>query len=72
MSDDVLKAADKLTPRAVPLSTLAQVLTRLGTEKVTEAMLRADVEAGAPTNADGTVNVVHYIAWLVQEQSRGD
>ncbi len=72
MSDDVLKAADKLTPRAVPLATLAQVLTRLGTEKVTEAMLRADVEAGAPTNADGTVNVVHYIAWLVQEQSRGD
>lgn len=24
----------------------------------------ADIEAGAPTNPDGTLNVVHYATWL--------
>jgi hypothetical protein len=31
--------------------------------------VEADLEASAPTNADGTVNLVHYAAWLnVQDQ----
>ena len=33
---------------------------------------RADVDAGAPANADGTLNLVHYAAWLVKEIGRGD
>jgi hypothetical protein len=32
----------------------------------------ADLEGGAPTHADGTVNLVHYAAWLVKEMGRGD
>jgi len=36
-------------------------------------MIRYDIEAGAPVNADGTVNLVHYAAWLAKETaSRGD
>jgi hypothetical protein len=35
-------------------------------------MLRADIDAGAPANADGTINLVHYAAWLVKEMGRGD
>ena len=33
--------------------------------------LKADIEAGAPTNADGTLNLVHYSAWL-NLKMRGD
>ena len=33
-------------------------------------MLRADAAAGAPLNADGTLNLVHYAAWLVRETGR--
>jgi len=34
--------------------------------------IAADVAAGAPVNADGTINLVHYCAWLVREApSRG-
>jgi hypothetical protein len=29
-------------------------------------MLKADVAAGAPLNADGTLNLVSYAAWLVR------
>ena len=32
-----------------------------------------DIDAGAPTNGDGTINLVQYAAWLVKEMAnRGD
>jgi hypothetical protein len=61
----------RLNPAALPVADAARVLTRLGGKPVTEAMLRADIDAGAPTNADGTLNLVHYAAWLVKEMSAG-
>jgi hypothetical protein len=42
----------------------------VGFPSITEDMLRADVAAGAPVNADGTINLVHYAAWLVKEMGR--
>ena len=30
------------------------------------------VDAGAPLNAEGTLNLVHYAAWLVKEMAGGD
>jgi hypothetical protein len=35
-------------------------------------MLQADIASGAPTNPNGTMNLVHYVAWLVKEMGRGD
>jgi hypothetical protein len=46
-------------------------LARASGWPITEAMLQADLAAGAPTNADGTIHLVHYAAWLVKEMSRG-
>ena len=34
-------------------------------------MLQADIDDGAPTNPDGTMNLVQYAAWLVKEMARG-
>ena len=59
----------RLNPAALPVADAARVLTRLGGKAVTEEMLRADLDAGAPTNADGTINLVHYAAWLVREMN---
>ncbi len=61
----------RLNPAAMPVADAARVLTRLGGKPVTDAMLRADIDAGAPTNADGTLNLVQYAAWLVKEMSAG-
>ena len=65
MSDQV-----KLT--ALSVEQVAQVLSRAGGVEVTEAMVREDIAAGAPVNADGTVNLVHYAAWNVRGLARGD
>jgi len=64
--------AMRLNPAALSVADAARVLSRVGSTPVTEAMLRADLNAGAPANADGTINLVHYTAWLVKEAGRGD
>jgi len=50
----------------------AKILAAAGSRRITEAMVRADIEAGAPTNADGTLNLIHYAAWLAKEAAHGD
>ena len=57
---------------ALTVAQVSQVLSAAGGRRITEEMLRADIDAGAPVNADGTLNLVHYTAWLVREVSGGD
>lgn len=58
-----------LNPAALTVEDAARVLSRMGGKPVTVDMLEADIDAGAPTNPDGTINLVHYAAWLVKEMS---
>jgi len=62
------------TPRITALTPAqaAKILAAAGNRRITEAMVRADIEAGAPSNADGTLNLVHYAAWLAREAAHGD
>jgi hypothetical protein len=60
-----------LNPKALSVADAANVLSKAGGAKVTEEMLQADITAGAPTNADGTINLVHFAAWLVREIAHG-
>jgi len=60
-----------LNPAALLVEDAAKVLSRMGGKPVTADMLQADVDAGAPTNPDGSINLVHYAAWLVKEMSVG-
>jgi len=62
----------RLSPTAMTLIDAAKVLSAVGGAKITEEMLREDLGIGAPANADGTLNLVHYAAWLVREVARGD
>ena len=57
---------------SLPLARAAELLTEAGQRRVTVEMLQADISAGAPVNVDGTINLVHYAAWLVREMIRRD
>ncbi|QNN25123.1 hypothetical protein HED60_23540 [Planctomycetales bacterium ZRK34] len=61
------------TPKITALTPAqaAKILAAAGSRRITEVMVRADIEAGAPTNANGTVNLVHYAAWLAREAAHG-
>jgi len=63
---------EKLNPLALTIDQAARVLTASGWKPVTHQMVEADIEDGAPTNADGSLNLMHYTAWLVKEMSRRD
>ena len=57
---------------ALTVTQMAKVLSAAGGRKVTEEMVRGDIDAGAPVNPDGTINLVHYTAWLAKEMAGGD
>jgi hypothetical protein len=58
-------------PRSLSIDELVRMLTAGGGRRVLAQQVQADLEAGAPTNVDGTINLVHYAAWLLREvQSR--
>lgn len=61
-----------LDPTALTLADAARLLTRVGGQSIQVAQIEADRAAGAPSNRDGTVNLVHYAAWLVKEMASGE
>jgi hypothetical protein len=65
-------AEEQVNPNALTVAQVARLLTRAGSNPVTPATVEADVAAGAPTNPNGTINLVHYCAWLVKEMARGE
>lgn len=61
----------KVDPNAATPGQLAEVLSKASGRDITEEMIAADIEDGAPTNADGTVHLVHYMAWLLKATGGG-
>jgi len=59
-------------PARLTIEHAARLLTGAYRQQVPAAHIEADIEDGAPTNADGTINLVHYTAWLLSEINRGD
>jgi hypothetical protein len=48
----------QLNPAAITPETLAKML------QMPVEIVRKHIELGAPAGADGTINLVHYAAWL--------
>ena len=53
-----------INPLALPMADAAQLLSKAGARQIQVEQIAADVAAGAPTNTDGTLNLVTYAAWL--------
>lgn len=72
MAQTEVAPSTKLNPSALSVADAARLLTAAGGLLVTAEMIQADVDAGAPVNADGTINLVHYTAWLVHQIASGE
>lgn len=59
----------QLNPMALTVTEAARALSAAAGRSVTPEMIEADLAAGAPTNPDGTINLVRYAAWLVLDMS---
>lgn len=61
-----------LDPNRLTPEQAAKLLSAAAKIRVPAEQIAADLEGGAPRNADGTINLVHYAAWIVKEMGRGD
>jgi len=57
-SNDVKGGNMRLNPTAITVEIAAKML------RLPADIIRKHIEQGAPTAADGTINLVHYAAWL--------
>jgi hypothetical protein len=64
-ANDIQNPAMKLTALAVEDAAL--LISKAAGKTVSADMIRIDINAGAPVNPDGTINLINYIAWLVKE-----
>ncbi|HKQ49678.1 MAG TPA: hypothetical protein VJZ71_16515 [Phycisphaerae bacterium] len=62
-------ARPALNPNALSVDDAARMLSAAGGQLITAEMIQADLAAGAPVNGDGTINLIHYGAWLVKEMA---
>ena len=61
-----------LNPNALAVPDAVRVLSAVSRKPISVEMIERDVAAGAPTNPDGTINLVNYAAWLAREMGHGD
>ena len=57
--------SDELNLASLTQSDLQKLMKQAGSTKVKKPIIVEHVEKGAPTNADGTINLVEYGAWLI-------
>ena len=65
-----LQSDTKINPLAMTVTEAARILSAVGVSRITEQVLKKHIANGAPTNADGRINLVHYAGWLNQELNR--
>ena len=61
---------DALHLAALPIDRAAALLRHAGSQLSTVETIQADLDAGAPANPDGSINLMVYAAWLVRELAR--
>ena len=78
MSDSAIHSrgsggAGSINPASLSLEDMSRLLSAAGGGggagggKISVEQIREDVEGGAPVDADGRMNLVHYAAWLARE-----
>ena len=70
-SRDRTTPASPLKPTALTIEDAAKILSATYGKAITAEMVRTIAERGDLLQPDGTINLVHYAAWLVKEISRG-
>lgn len=63
---------ENVDPTKLSVEQLSKLLTNAYRQRVPAEQISTDIEAGAPTNVDGTINLVVYAAWLLRELHHGD
>ncbi len=61
-----------IDPNRLTTEQAAKLLSAAARIRISVEQIREDLESGAPRNSDGTINLMHYAAWMVKEMGRGN
>lgn len=59
----------KISLIALTKEQLVDLLAKVGSAGISMSALESCIGSGMPINDDGTVNLIHYAAWLLRESS---
>ena len=63
---------NQVDPTRLSIEQAGKLLSAAFRERIDVTKIQEDLDAGAPLNADGTINLVHYSAWQAKEMGRGE
>ena len=61
-----------IDPTRLSVEQAAKLLSAAYRERIEADKIQLDLQNGAPVNADGTINLMHYGAWQAKEMGRGE
>ncbi|MGN0880105.1 MAG: hypothetical protein ACI4WT_11740 [Oligosphaeraceae bacterium] len=56
-----------VNPLALPAGDALRMLRRSGCPQMSDETLQRLIDDGLPLNADGTLNIIEYTAWMLKE-----
>lgn len=59
---------DQANIQSLDAQTLSRILSQSYGASVSVEQIESDIENGAPTNEDGTISLVVYASWLIQQR----
>ena len=60
---------NQVDPTRLPIEQAAKLLSAAYRKRIDAVKIQEDIDSGAPTNSDGTINLVNYAAWQAEEIS---
>ena len=63
---------NQVDPTRLSIEQAAKLLSAAYRERIDALKIQEDIDSGAPTNSDGTINLVNYAAWQSEEMGRGE
>ncbi|OQA02892.1 MAG: hypothetical protein BWY69_00778 [Planctomycetes bacterium ADurb.Bin401] len=64
------KTSLQINPMAIKPADIAKLLRTASGQQVSESMVQAAIDSGAPVDAKGFINLVEFIAWLEKQNQR--
>ena len=63
---------NQVDPTRLSIEQAAKLLSAAYRERIDALKIQDDIDSGAPSNSDGTINLVNYAAWQSEEMGRAD
>ena len=63
---------NQVDPSRLSLEQASKLLSAAYRERIDVVKIQEDIDAGAPANPDGTLNLVNYSAWQAKDLGHAD